>query len=75
MKKLLGFALVAGLALLCASLWSGSRAEATDRNEADQAQAGKGDAGAAPAPGAPSTPKRPPSTGAPAKADAGPLKK
>ena len=78
MKKLLGFAFLAGLGLAAASIWSGGRAEATDRqqDEAQQAQAGtKGkDGGAAPAP-APGTPKPPPSTGAPAtKSDAGTMK-
>jgi hypothetical protein len=73
MKKLLGLGFLAGLGLLAASLWSGDRAQATDRqlDEAQQAQAGakKGDGGVAPTP---STPKAPPSTGTPvAKGDAG----
>jgi hypothetical protein len=76
MKKLIGFAFLAGLALGAASLWAGGRAEATDRqqDEAERAQSGakKADGGVAPAP---STPKVPPSTGAPVvKGDAGPMK-
>ena len=78
MKKLLGFAFLAGIGLLAASLWSGDRAEATDRqkDEAQPAQSGakkvKGDGGVAPSP---STPKAPPSTGTPAvKGDAGAMK-
>ena len=75
MKKLLGFGFLVGLGLLAASLWSGDRAEATDRqqDEAQQAQSNtkkmKGDGGIAPTPPAP---KPPPSTGTPAvKGDAG----